>query len=389
MNRTTQHSSEAAELLEGLQDLVLTAEAHAPSAQPARLERAVRRWSQGVASPSDAVVVVAMALRESAGSPRQLELLEQVAVLAVAAIAERQVTEALVDPLTGLATRSRMQDEGEHLLAVSRRTGSPMTAVVLDVDGLKLINDVQGHAAGDAAIAEVGRAVREHLRRADRAFRWGGDEFVLFLSGTTTQEARVVVDRIQRSCATPTSVGIATHDLHDGDGDVAAWLAAADADLYGRRSAVRAVLAPPPARRRRPLLAGARSAILLGTLALGAALLGWTGATLTAGSGTAVTAGPAVVVPPAAPLPSVVRAPDASARVATPVTSAPSRVVTVVRSVSRPAPAGAAAVVPAEVPAAAVPLPSDELPVSPPDAPGVLGLVGGLVDRVGGLLSFS
>jgi diguanylate cyclase (GGDEF)-like protein len=378
MNRPVQPPA-TSDVLEALHDLVLAAESSGSS--PARLDRAVRRWSRDVHSPSEAVALAGAARASLGGSARHVEVLDLVTQLAVTAVAERQVLEALVDPLTGLATRSRMQDEGAQLLALSRRTGTPLTAVVLDVDGLKRVNDVQGHAAGDAALAEVGRAVREHLRRADCAFRWGGDEFVLLLPGSSARDARLVVERIQRSCTTPTSVGIATHtDLPDG-ADLVALLSAADADLYATRGALRAVRG----RRRNPL-GRLRHGLLLSLLALSAGLLGWTGATLAGLSGPSA-------VPPVQALGQghvrvpVVAAPQATTRTMTPAVAAhvPVRVTA---PVHRVVPAAAPRTAPvAHVPVAVPDLLTDPpLPDAPPPAPGLGGLVGGVVDLVHRLL---
>ena len=384
MNLPGQPSS-TAEARDALHDLV--EDAVSTALEPEELRLAVRRWSHTVSSPAE-VVALAAALRPALGrSTRRVEALDLVTRLAVDAVATRQLAEALVDPLTGLATRSRMQDEGEHLLALSRRTGGPLTVVVLDVDGLKQVNDEQGHGAGDAALAEVGRAVREHLRGADRAFRWGGDEFVLLLPGTSLQDARRVVDRVQRSCGTPTSVGLAGHDCLPESADLTALLAAADADLYSRRRAVRAAFAPRLPRRNP--FAGARSGVLLGLLAVAAGLLGWTGATL------AGVAGPTTSAPRHATqalgagrlTAPVVQAP----RVTTP--TAVSRAQARAATRSRPVVAPRVVPAPAHVPVVHVPVPAVPVvhvpvpPVPAPPAPGDTGLVGGVLGVVHDLLS--
>jgi diguanylate cyclase (GGDEF)-like protein/PAS domain S-box-containing protein len=88
---------------------------------------------------------------------------------------------ALDDDLTGLRNRRGFIVFGNQLLSVLQRTGEPASLLFLDVDQLKRINDTEGHAAGDAALAEVGRAIRETFRESDVMARVGGDEFAVLL----------------------------------------------------------------------------------------------------------------------------------------------------------------------------------------------------------------
>lgn len=112
--------------------------------------------------------------------------------------ASRQLEEmAYLDPLTGLMTRRRFED-----LAITLRAEvSPMrpdSAVVLaDIDHFKKINDTFGHDAGDETLRQVGALFNGDLRGNDIACRWGGEEFLLLLPGTTTQEAVRVAERLR------------------------------------------------------------------------------------------------------------------------------------------------------------------------------------------------
>src|SRR5690242_7907052 len=76
-----------------------------------------------------------------------------------------------------------------------QRSGEPLTAVYLDVDGFKAVNDTHGHAAGDAILAAVGRVMENVLHPADRIARLGGDEFALLMPGTDLPEA---MDRLRQ-----------------------------------------------------------------------------------------------------------------------------------------------------------------------------------------------
>jgi len=91
------------------------------------------------------------------------------------------------DPMTGCFNRRVFRDLVDEVRAdPARRHG---TILVLDMDGLKALNDSQGHSAGDQAIRRTADAIRSHTREGDLVVRWGGDEFVVILSGATRDEA--------------------------------------------------------------------------------------------------------------------------------------------------------------------------------------------------------
>ena len=88
---------------------------------------------------------------------------------------------ALVDGLTGLGNHRAFQDELAFQLEEAQWQGTPLALLVFDVDGLKAVNDGNGHGAGDRLLAAVGQITAAILRRGDRAFRVGGDEFAVIL----------------------------------------------------------------------------------------------------------------------------------------------------------------------------------------------------------------
>jgi two-component system cell cycle response regulator len=158
---------------------------------------------------------------------------------------------AQTDPLTGLANlrafRARVDDEVKR----ARRYGTPLTAVMADMDHLKPVNDTLGHAAGDRAIAAVAAVIRGELRETDFGARYGGDEFVLLLPHTTADEGRVLAERIcarlkettlevqGRRIVIGASFGVACLP-HDGPETAAETLVrAADAALYRAKRAGR------------------------------------------------------------------------------------------------------------------------------------------------------
>ena len=99
--------------------------------------------------------------------------------------------------LTGLLNQRYFNEKVERELHRSKRTGRAFTLVLLDLDGLKVINDRLGHVVGNRAIEEVGRELQKHVRSIDAAARFGGDEFALVLSETEPDAALLVVHRLQ------------------------------------------------------------------------------------------------------------------------------------------------------------------------------------------------
>jgi diguanylate cyclase (GGDEF)-like protein len=98
------------------------------------------------------------------------------------------------DPLTGVYNRAYF----EMKLTMYRQSGLfPVAMIMLDVDGLKLVNDRRGHTAGDELLCQVARILRQACRKADISARLGGDEFGLLLAQTDLDTAGHIIDRIQ------------------------------------------------------------------------------------------------------------------------------------------------------------------------------------------------
>jgi len=104
---------------------------------------------------------------------------------------------ARTDVLTGLSNRRHADDVLRATIASSRRHNRDMSAVQVDIDRFKSVNDVHGHAAGDAVLREVAVRLTAGLREEDVAARWGGEEFLLLLPDSP--DATVVCERLRAS----------------------------------------------------------------------------------------------------------------------------------------------------------------------------------------------
>lgn len=146
-------------------------------------------------------------------------------------------TLAISDPLTGLANYRRLIAVIESELDRSRRTNRPFSIVLLDMDGLKAINDRYGHLVGSRALVRLGKILRNHSRAIDTPARYGGDEFAIVLPEASKDLADRVALRIRERLSTESeqpvlsvSAGIAAYPE---DGDTAEkLLGAADRVLY-------------------------------------------------------------------------------------------------------------------------------------------------------------
>jgi diguanylate cyclase (GGDEF)-like protein len=159
------------------------------------------------------------------------------------------------DPLTGLSNARRLFNNLDVELARVRRYREPLALLLVDLDGLKSINDRHGHHAGDEAIRRLADVIRSQLRETDTGARWGGDEFAVLAPNTGERAALALAERIRvlipatsAEWSLTGSFGVATIDPGaDGEVDDAATLMrAADAALYEakQRGRNRVVTAP-------------------------------------------------------------------------------------------------------------------------------------------------
>lgn len=146
------------------------------------------------------------------------------------------------DDLTGLLNMRAFNNILEKEIARVTRYTQPFTLIMVDIDGLKSVNDQYGHTTGSRLIKTIGRSINESIRNTDVLARFGGDEFVILMTHTSTEHARMAAERIRAAIhntsfdmkgnriSTTVSVGIAS--FPDNVEDATEVLDKADIALY-------------------------------------------------------------------------------------------------------------------------------------------------------------
>ena len=112
---------------------------------------------------------------------------------------QRQKLLSITDPLTRIYNRQKFNVELWREISRFRRTKAPLSVVLMDFDEFKTINDRFGHLQGDRVLVEAVAAMRDIIRITDVLARWGGEEFVLLLPGTTLEQAGELAERLRRT----------------------------------------------------------------------------------------------------------------------------------------------------------------------------------------------
>ena len=147
--------------------------------------------------------------------------------------------DAFTDVLTGASNRRAFERDLHRALEISRRHNRQLAVVIMDLDGLKQLNDEYGHAAGDRALRDLAAAFQGHLRAGDAVYRIGGDEFALVLPESGAEAVDALLARASAT-APSFSHGWAAHPV-DGD-TVTELLERADERLFQGRHVRRAAL---------------------------------------------------------------------------------------------------------------------------------------------------
>jgi len=177
--------------------------------------------------------------RQAAALDRQQGARERLHALADRNALARQLTITETDPLTGARARAAGLTDLDHELDRCRRTTSELVVAYIDVVGLKIVNDTQGHGAGDELLQRVVALLKTHLRSYDLIIRLAGDEFLCAMSNITLPDARQRFRTIAAALAAgPRPAAISTGFAQFAPGQPAAELIAqADKELIESRHA--------------------------------------------------------------------------------------------------------------------------------------------------------
>ncbi len=157
---------------------------------------------------------------------------------------QRQQLELLAahDALTGLGNRRAMEQDLQRAILVSERNRTPCGLAIVDIDHFKAVNDRHGHAAGDAVLVAFARLLRSAVRKADGAYRFGGEEFLLLLPGADVDGLATVTETLRASIAANVhgpeghlTASLGAAELRPGE-SAQSWLSRADTALYRAKS---------------------------------------------------------------------------------------------------------------------------------------------------------
>jgi diguanylate cyclase (GGDEF)-like protein len=154
-------------------------------------------------------------------------------------------SQANTDPLTGLYNLRYLQRHMAQLLDVNKRYGQPFSVLLMDVDGLKRINDAHGHTAGDRILMQLAMSLRRSIRSVDTPARLGGDEFCILAPQQDSKGAAILAERlaaaVREEVATPDeppvslSIGVVGCPEHGQDAET--LIDVADRAMYRAKAA--------------------------------------------------------------------------------------------------------------------------------------------------------
>lgn len=176
--------------------------------------------------------------------------------IAVRGYHDKLETMATQDKLTGAASRQVFEFYFRQAVARCKRRDEPLSLVLLDIDLFKMINDNYGHQAGDRVLTRIAQLIKSHVREEDVVCRWGGEEFLVMLSGCDLTHARDITEVIRSAVAglqfpfnnevakITLSAGLAQMQEEESLGQI---VERADHHLYQAKNAGRNCIKPDPA----------------------------------------------------------------------------------------------------------------------------------------------
>jgi len=136
--------------------------------------------------------------------PGELEIIENLLAgllypLRNTLLYQRAVESASIDPLTGVRNRAAMDSTMKREIGLALRHKTPLSVILMDIDRFKSINDQYGHLYGDQALKAVAQCAEQSIRESDMIFRYGGEEFLILLTGTSLEGAQLLAERIREN----------------------------------------------------------------------------------------------------------------------------------------------------------------------------------------------
>ncbi|MBN2895319.1 MAG: GGDEF domain-containing protein [Campylobacterales bacterium] len=150
---------------------------------------------------------------------------------------------SIIDPLTGLYNRRKIDTLLSQALEESLRHNAPFSLCILDIDNFKQINDTFGHVVGDRVLQQLSALLQNELRTLDTVGRWGGEEFIIIMRRCGTKEALMVLERLRAHIETypfesalKVTCSFGLHGVMQGSGDKQQLISCADRALYSAKS---------------------------------------------------------------------------------------------------------------------------------------------------------
>jgi diguanylate cyclase (GGDEF)-like protein len=154
---------------------------------------------------------------------------------------QKAVRSAQMDPLTGINNRAALDNVLLREVDLANRNNTLLSMIIVDIDHFKNVNDQYGHSVGDSVLKQFSKILADNLRGSDVLFRYGGEEFVIVLTGTSSDDAVLVANRIRQAIENnlfcvenlklPVTASFGTATLINGDSSNV-FFENADAALY-------------------------------------------------------------------------------------------------------------------------------------------------------------
>lgn len=161
---------------------------------------------------------------------------------------DQAIMESISDPLTGLSNRKYMEMELKKLMLSSKRYETPLSIIILDLDHFKKVNDNYGHVIGDAVLKEIAKLVKNTMRASDLTIRYGGEEFIIVMDHTASDEATTKAEGLRQEVenleieeleGSKITVSLGITQLCQKDDSIESFIARADEALYKAKTAGR------------------------------------------------------------------------------------------------------------------------------------------------------